>query len=247
MQNVHEYFRALFPGSYRFLKTGGSGRDDRGGKADQISETFLYRGEANSTLTKSIDRINSLLRTGTEHPSRKDFFCAGLGAWEIIPGWQAVHLMGTAHYEGLLDAANRPIAEELGWYYNERFWPQSSPGVPTLGNVPGRPGGVGNVSVLEFQKSVQRSYTTQTLPVAPLYNATADGTMTVPWAAGGAPDLSMDAYAWLAASQSTYNVPNGPYLANRSVSYLRLSTGALVPIYQVTEQWLARPRLTPSN
>lgn len=245
MQNVHEYLRGIAPGSLTYIRTAGSGRDDRGGKTDQISAGFLYRGQAKSTLTKSLDAVNQLLRPGSQHPARKDFYIVGLGSWSVVPGWEAVHILGAVNYEGLLDATNRPVVEELGWYYNERFWPKAAGSAPTLLNVPGRPGNVYPVSVLEFQKSVQRSYVAKTLPGTPAYNA--DGTMTVPWTSGGAPDLNMESYSWLGASNATYNVPHGPYLANRQVRYLRLSTGTPVPIYEITEQWLSRPALTPNN
>lgn len=244
MQNVIHYIRLVETGGYRFIGTSGFQRTMQG--LDSFSEKVLVRGD--------FKKLDALFLPGTAHPNSAafpDFFVNGISGGQIIPANNETMCIASIEYQGIMNMAKRPIMEEYGVYIIGKYFAASG-GSPTF-TVPSalRDTGVVNFDFQQMVPSYRRTYVATTAPTYPIFNEST-GAYNKP--AGFAPPTPPVAISWVIASQATGNVPNDWCLSNRSVQQTRLAgvngaAGALVKIFNVSEEWLWRPKTStvPSN
>lgn len=235
------YVRLVEKNSYRFIGTSGFSRTLTG--LDSFSEKVICRG--------NFAKLDSLFLPGTAHPDGTqfpNFYVNGISGGQIIPANGETICQASVEYQGIMNVAKRPVMEEYGVYVLGKYFASSTFTLPSAL----RDAGVINFDVQQMVPSYRRTYVSITEPKYPILNEET-GDFTKP--TGFMPPTPPANISWIVASQATGNFPNGWCLVNRSTQQTRLagvpanSAGVLVPIFNVSEEWLWRPKTStvPSN
>lgn len=226
MQAVHDYWRGVSVGGYRFIRSEAPGR---GAALQTFSEGVIWRGPALL--------IHTLFPRGKAHPSYLNFYAGDIAPGVRIPSHGREAYQSTISFKGVLEPAKAPVFEEVGWFLNGKFFPKLEGGGPSMSNVPGRPAAVTNIQINQPVKAYNRKYITNIAPA----DHTIDGSGVMSKPLNFVPPSTPAALTWLTDANAVYNFPNGWYLANANYLQERLSDGTGIPLWEVSEQWLHAP------
>jgi len=232
MQNVHSHYRAGFNNqTYQFIGTRGVPRSVSG--LATFQEKVAWRG----TFAWM---ANTAFPIGKKHPnSNYPYFFAQQLLGDIVPSWTGEVWQGTLEFAGVFNPGKTMVSEEIGTYIQGKAFPKiagGTYGTPSI-ILPGRTSNVNDSQVNQLVPSYSRSYISTTAPELPFVDSFGVETKPLGWVA----PMTPAALTWLFPQYATYTYPNGWYLASRTTKQMRLSDGTLIPLYDVSEQWLYVP------
>ena len=236
MQNVIHYIRGVEANGYRFIGTSGFNRNAQG--LDSFSEKVLVRG--------NFAKLDALFLPGTAHPNSAtfpSFYVTAISGGQIIPANNETMCIASVEYQGIMNVAKRTIMEEYGLYVNGKYW-SGEDAFNTFSGPSYKPAGVTKVDVQQIVPSYRRTYVTTTAPAYPNV-VTGTGIMDKP--SGFVPPNIPAEISWLATANKICSYPAGWCLVNRATQQTRLpaapngTAGALIGIFNVSEEWHYRP------
>ena len=240
MQNAYAYFRpGTCPANSVYTHSPSGISRTRDG-LDTFTVQFIARC--------SLPRLLQLMPDGAAYPDATNFpgmYLSGIGNTAQIPAYNETVWRGVATYEGIFELNKRSAVEEWGYWVKETFIPRSATTTAGVNPRPtGMPADVYDLGLVEGFPSYRRMYFANAVPAYPAVASSPDGQGMIP-AAYQTPAIPASFWGSITHSLAAYNFPWGWYLVSRTCPVVRLSTGAAIPIYQITETWMYRPALTP--